>query len=391
MIQGNNFVRLRLPTLLFALVMLASACSYSNTDASTMSCVFNGGPLDSKDFREFKDPGSGREAVGVSSDTIDIPIRLLTYQISQDPSTGDTRTADSLEVNVGGMLMQFEPTVNMKFNTGIEEVADKDKPVVCTFYETHLKAFNANDFNVPGGNWQFGFLGSRVRPSIDVAGVRAIQTFDDPIKMYFNIVENGEELGYRDRAAAAFSKALSSEPEAVLGGEFFCSPEHAYKSDECGDVRVILPQPDISSEDLAILAAPQRARTEANARIAEADEAARQAQQVAEARTLEAKSAQEKADADEKIAQEEARTVEVATQNEYAWCRVLRELGERCWLVAAAENGSLPQVLGEQDDTSILISPEIDDPTPEPEPEPEPAAEPESVSEPGTESVETEG
>ena len=335
--------------------LILSACSYSNTDAATLACVYNGGMFDSKDFRSYKDPGSGRENIGVGSVEISVPTRLITYQISRDPALGDTPTADELSVNVGGMVMGFEPKINMKFNTGLDMVDGKEKPKVCSLYETHLKAFEATDFNEQGGKWQFGFLSSRARPSIDVAGKRVIQSFNDPIKMYYNTVEEGEELGYRDRAANKFGAELSSELDKVLGDEYFCGPKHSYKSDVCDQLQVTLPQPEISESDLAILSAPQRARTEANAEIAKAKEAARQAQEVASARTIEAESAKEKADADEEIAREEARTVDVAVRNELAWCAYARELGEECWKLAAAENGGLPKVLGSDSQTNVVI------------------------------------
>lgn len=341
-----------------AFLMVLAGCSWSTTDTSTFSCVYNGGPFDSQTFRQVLEPGSGRTNIGVGSTEVRIPTRLVTYQISLDPSQGDTPTADSLDANVGGMLMQFEPTVNFKFNTELVEVDGEEKPVACSFYETHLKPFDATDFNETGGEWQYGFLASRFRPSVDVAGIRVLQRYDDPVAMYFNTE------GYRDAAQEEFGLELQAELARVLGSQagqdYFCGPSHTYGSETCGEVQVILPQPVISNEDLAILSAPQRARTEANASIAQAQEKAREAEQVAAAREREAQFAEQKANADERIAQQNARTIEVDTRNEYAWCAYLRELGEQCWLVAAAERGGLPNVLtGENTEPpSIVVTPE---------------------------------
>lgn len=326
-----------------AFLTFLAGCSWSTTDTSTFSCVYNGGPFDSKTFRQVLEPGSGRTQIGVGSTEVRIPTRLITYQISMDPAIGDTPTADSLDVNVGGMVMQFEPTVNFKFNTALQEVDGLDKPVACSFYETHLKPFGATDFNDEGGDWQYGFLASRFRPSVDVAGIRVLQSFSDPVAMYFNTD------GYRDQAQEAFGFELQEELARVLGSEpgfdYFCGPSHTYASDTCGEVQVILPQPIISQDDLAILSAPQRARTEANASIAQAQEKAREAEQVAAAREREAEFAEQKANADERIAEQEARTIEVESRNDYAWCDYLIELGESCWLVKAAENNGLPNVM----------------------------------------------
>jgi nucleoid-associated protein YgaU len=104
-----------------------------------------------------------------------------------------------------------------------------------------------------------------------------------------------------------------------------------------------LPQPIVSDEDERILNAPRRAATEANANIAEAQEAAREARLVAEARTVEAESAEEKANADELIAAAES----VKARQDVAWCVEYKALGEPCWLIRAAETGSMPTVLGE--------------------------------------------
>ena len=353
-------IRAILITLASALFTAGCGCAYASTESAEVGCVFEGGPLDSREFREYTKPGSGRQQVGWESNVIEAPLRLVTYQISLVEGQGDTPKSDHLPVNVGGMPMKFEPTVAMRFNTKILDPDGEAKPVVCQFIEEHLRPFGATDFNTAGGVWHYQWLADRFRPWVDVAGVRVLQEFNDPVALFHNHpVDDGNDdlpVGYRDRAAVRLGEELSEELEAALGGEFFCSPDHDFGGTECGDVRVTLPQPHVSAEDEAILKAPQRARTEADAAIAEAAEEARKAAEVAQYRATEAESAEAKADADEKIAQEQGRTVRVDEELNYEWCRVLIELGESCWLVRAAENGSLPAVLGGDAVPDILVS-----------------------------------
>lgn len=359
---------------------LASCGEYSNTEAGEATCVYNGGFIDSKDFREYKGPGSGREHVGWSSDKFEVPLRLVTFS--------GLDGADPLAVNVGGMQMFFDYTVRMKFNTELLEdeegeailgTAGTGKPAVCELIETQLKPFNATDFNDPDGIWATTWLESRVEPQAEVAGVRALQNTPDPVSIYFNIppdceAEDAEEeaecdgTGARDLAATEFGRELTEELNAALGRQFFCGPDHNWLSSACSNVEVVLPQPSVSEADRNILEAPRKARTNADSRVAtaeeetraelaEANEAANRAEGVAAARTRVANSAEEKANADELIAEQEARSIRVEVGNEFIWCEVVRSLGESCWLVAAAQNGGLPAVLGEIPEAVTVTTP----------------------------------
>ena len=79
---------------------------------------------------------------------------------------------------------------------------------------------------------------------------------------------------------------------------------------------------------------------------AEQAQAARQAQDVAEAKKTEAESAKTLADANEEIASQNERVQEAQATNTYAWCAYLVSLGQDCALVKAAESGDFPVVYG---------------------------------------------
>ena len=316
--------------------------TWSKTDASSMTCVYNGGPIDSRDFRGYAEPGSGREYQGFLSETTDVPVAVRQYRVSLDPNQGDTMGSDSVNVRVKGYEMTFEPTVTFVINTEIRD----GKPVACDFIEKQLRQFGDPNFNGEGG-WTT-FLNERVRPILNDAMTRTLQANYDPGDVKFNV--NGE----RDRAAEEVGIALQAQLKRQLGEDYFCSPTTTFGSPDCGTLTVIIPEPSLDDEDETQLAKPQRARIDANNDIAAADEAARKAEQVAAAREVEAESATRKADADELIALEESRTADATATVDYAWCEYLVTLGQNCAFVKAAENNNFPTVIPDGS-TSIAI------------------------------------
>lgn len=309
--------------------------TWSSTDASSMTCVYNGGPIDSKDYRGYQEPGEGRAYQGWISNTYNVPVSVRQYRISMDPTQGDTETADNVSVRVKGYNMAFEPTVTFTINTAVID----GKPISCDFIEKQLRPFGVENFS-PGGEWR-NYLNERLRPIVNDSMTRTLQDGYDPGALKFNT--NGE----RDKAALEVGKDLTATLARQWGGDYFCSSTYQFGQSEesCGNISVILPSPNLSADDEAQLAKPQRARIDADNDIAAADESARKAEQVAEARELEAASAQRKADADEKIANENARVQTAQATLDYAWCQYLVTLDQNCALVKAAESGDFPSVI----------------------------------------------
>lgn len=320
--------------------------TWSKTDASSMTCVYNGGPVDSRDFRGYQEPGSGREYQGLFSETVDVPVAIRQYRVSLNPEQGDTPAPDSINVRVKGYDMTFEPTVTFTLNTQVRD----GKPVSCDFIEKQLRQFGATDFNKEGGNWQYGFLNERFRPVLDDVTTRVLQSDYDPGDVKFNI------NGTRDRAAEEIGVELKKALDRSLGDDYFCDSNYKFAEDTeaCGTgLTVILPEPSLSDDDETQLAKPQRAKIDANNDIAAADENARKAAEVAEAKELEAESAERRATAEEKIASENARTADAEATITYAWCEYLVSLDQDCALVKAAENGDFPAVIG--GDTGVVV------------------------------------
>ena len=320
--------------------------TWSKTDASSMTCVYNGGIIDSRDYRGYEQPGAGRNYQGFMSEVVDVPVAIRQYRVSLNPEQGDTPGPDSIKVRVKGYDMTFEPTVTFTINT---EVRD-GKPVACDFIEKQLRQFGATDFDKEGGNWQFGFLNERFRPVLDDVSTRVLQAGFDPGDVKFNI------NGARDEAADEIGMELKRALDRSLGDDYFCASDYKFgeNTEACGTgLTVILPEPSLSDDDEAQLAKPQRAKIDANNDIAAADENARKAAEVAEAKELEAESAERRATAEEKIAQENSRVSAADATIDYAWCEYLVELGQDCALVKAAENSDFPAVIGES--TGVVV------------------------------------
>ncbi len=324
-----------------------SGITFSKTDASNMGCVYNGGPLDSKSFRGYTEPGAGRVYQGLFSTVVEAPVGLRTFRISLDPGQGDTPEPASIKVRVKGINQQYEPTITFTLNTEIRD----GKPVVCDFIEKRLRPLGATDFNATNGNWQHGFLVETVLPVVQDVATRVLQKYD-PTALAFNT--NGE----RDRAADEFGVELTEALPDVLGDDYFCGPSYQFGggTGECGAVNVILPEPLMDAADAELIAAPQRAKTEADNAIAVAAEAARKAAGVAAELTKEAASAEEAANAREEIAAQQARVQTAQAAIDYAWCAELVRLGQRCDLVKAAEQADYPDVVT-AGDTAIAVTP----------------------------------
>ena len=331
--------------LIVGLVMLVGG-EWSETNSSTMTCVFNGGPLDDNNFTGYEEPGAGRNYQGFASTANNVPTGLRQYRVSLDPNQGDVPEGDSIDVRVKGYDIKFEPTITFTFNTLVRD----GKPVSCDFIEEQLRQFDATDFDERNGNY-IGYLNERVRPILNDVSARILQQ-GDPGELKFNI------NSARDKAATEIGLELKKALKSSLGDDYFCDSTYQFGGDagECGNsLTVILPEPKLADPaDEAQLSKPQRAKIDADNEIAAAQENARKAKQVAEAKATEADSAKTLADANEQIANENARVLKAQAANDYAWCEFVSSLGQDCALVKAAENNDYPDVVT-AGDTAVAV------------------------------------
>ncbi len=322
-----------------AMSLSVISCAYSDVQSTQVGCVYNGGPLDNSNFREYLEPGAGRESVGVSSSIYEYPTTVRQLRISLTPGEGDTLEPSSIRATIKGIPMQLEPTANFTINSALTDLNGTEMPLGCLLIEQHLRGQGATDFETQGGKWQQLFLIGRVKPILEDVTTKIAQNYD-PTKFFFNT--DGE----RDVAAAEIGKRFTDAVNTQLGGNFFCSPDYRWGSDDCGTIAITLPEPTgLSDADLKTIGGPQRAKTEANNAIAAANEKAREAAEVADARENQAESAVQLADAEEEIAREQGRVERAKASINYAWCEVLVSLGQDCDLVKAAEMGDYPDVV----------------------------------------------
>lgn len=319
--------------------------TWSKTEAIEMTCAYNGGPLDNKNFKGYVEPGGGRKNQGFASTTYDVPVRQVQYRVSLTEGQGDTRTPTSIDTRVKGYPLKWEPTINFTFNTALreDEKTGKQKPVTCDLIEQHLRAFGATDFNDSDGNWRYKFLEERYLPVLRNVVSDVMQAGFDPGDLKYNTD------GARDAAAEQIGKELKTALVKALGDDFFCDTDYRFGQgkEACGDsFSVTLPEPKMDDADEQQLAKPQRAKVDADNEIAAANETARKAEEIATAKEREAESAARRSAAEEKIASENNKVQEATAVNTYAWCEYLVELGQDCALVKAAENGNFPTVFG---------------------------------------------
>jgi hypothetical protein len=360
----SNFIRVAktvLKTALPATVLvgsLAGCGTYTNTNASSFACAWDGGTFDAKTFAEYAAPGAGRKNVGWGSTVQDIPVGVRSFRIAQDPAAGDTPVADALGgingMNVGGIQMKQEATMTFTINSAVEDVNGKKKPVGCTLFETQLKQFAATDFNSTDdkSGW-LKFLNERVRPSIDLVAGTVLARLD-PLAVYNNTEITVNISGVattgpaREVAAKAMSVEFTKANSQLLGSKFWCSSAYKFAGDAaaCGNPEFILPQPHLSAEDAKALAAPLAARVAADAEIAKQKELTRQSAQTANELENQAKDAKRLADAKAAIANAQTELTKVQAENDATVqrCKALAAVGADCALVMAAEHNQFPTI-----------------------------------------------
>lgn len=232
-----------------------SGGTWSKVDSASAACVYNGGPLDNKSYKGSVEPGAGRQYQGFMSSVIEYPVGI----IQLDASDG----MQPIPVSVGGFTQTYSPVIS--FTIASYEVTDPEtgetKPQSCHLIEQHLRRLGATDFNDDVGNsrWVSQFLLVRVAPAVKDALPRVLSN-GDPGALFLN---QGEA---RDKAAVQVGVKAGEALAASLGGSYFCGTSYRYGQsiETCGTLNVVLPEPTMSAEDLAIIRAPQEARTKAS-------------------------------------------------------------------------------------------------------------------------------
>ena len=330
------------------LLQQAAACTFSDVDASTVGCVFSGGPIDGSDYQSYVKPGGGREMVGWLEDIVEYPVGVRQFRMSPTQGEGDTPTPETVNVKVRGVDQSYPAILSFT----ISSVEDENgKPAGCELIEQHLRPLHATDFNDGrDSDWVREFLNERLKPQFVDEAIKVLQN-GDPTALANN---TGDA---RSIASKEISDKLTEKFSATLGGDFFCSPSYSFgdPAENCGNIEVTLLAPGMSAEDAALIAAPQRAKTEADNLIAQEKEKARQSSEIADQLEVQAESAERQSAAKAKISEEAGKVTKVDVANQYAWCAYLASLDQDCAEVKAAENNDYPDIVLGDSDSSVAI------------------------------------
>jgi hypothetical protein len=210
---------------------------YSRTGPNEVAVIYNGGPLDRKDQRQFIQPSSGLTWTGFWSQdpryypSADSPRR---YIITSDPQRGDRGNVDVVRV----------PTTD-GIDVGLEAKISFTTAFTGRPGDQLLKTFDARygnrTYNEPGGAgrlhpWEgdegFGaFLDTEFRPVLDNALRESIGRFRcEELVSSCALVRGaqapGTAVGERTNAnllevQKAIAKALSDDLNSNLGGDYF--------------------------------------------------------------------------------------------------------------------------------------------------------------------------
>jgi regulator of protease activity HflC (stomatin/prohibitin superfamily) len=200
--------------------------SFRGTSPGDVCVVVEGGPFDGRDIKEIRPGGEGPKAIGALNHQRCFPANQRNYIVSSDPSTGDARTVDFVEV-------QTKDAQTVRVNGQALFTLNTDPQTVRTFYRKFgTRTFEGNHPYDGGAGWD-SFLKIQFRPVLDNALREAIGTFDctelnnscqyvtqanQAVQGQVKSVDTGQNL---QAAQQQIETLLRRDLNATLGGEFF--------------------------------------------------------------------------------------------------------------------------------------------------------------------------
>jgi regulator of protease activity HflC (stomatin/prohibitin superfamily) len=169
------FIILGIVIILFVLVFIPYACvgasAVSPMDKYTL--VYQGGPLDGRNFERMVDPGTGRFWKGNLQSIYMYPSTQRTYVVANEPDVGDVKGGDAVVVNCKGgnkvtlemalsfvmvpeNLQRFHEMLGLKYGAWSEEGWDKmleeqvRQPLETAFQDEAKKYTNIEAINEVG-------------------------------------------------------------------------------------------------------------------------------------------------------------------------------------------------------------------------------------------------
>lgn len=226
----------RIVLMVAALALLATGCGIESSEVNEIGLVYSGGVVEDKEFEKILEPGSTSNPVGLGSTVYKYPIDQRTWISGQD--------APVVTVVVGGQ--EFKVPYEMYFTL------NQSPKVLREFHESlgvKTEAWTAQGWT----DMLEQYFGRQLDRAMDTVA----QGFDDPKSFYLS---DATRLEFQQQVPRKFREQL----EQVIGGNYFCGPEHSGPDDNCGNPTITIGKPiPVSDKFRGAIAGEAEARQKA--------------------------------------------------------------------------------------------------------------------------------
>lgn len=211
--------------LLLALALLGTACGIESSEINQACLIYSGGVTQEKVFESVLPAGSTNEIVGLGSTSTCYNTDQRTF-IGGDGAGADVEPIVIVSQDQQQLGSEFEAYFTLNQNVDV------------------LRAFHENlgvktEAWTPEG-WD-RLLAQYFKPSIERALESAALEYE-MIPLY------SSEAARRDFAASTI-RDFQRNLDEVIGGNYFCGPEHQSPEDPCGNITLAVGRPTILNQE----------------------------------------------------------------------------------------------------------------------------------------------
>lgn len=208
------------------ILLIGYISSYNGTGPGEVCVVQQGGPFDGRAVKEIRQGGEGPKSIGIWNGQHCFPATQRNYIVSSDPTAGDAKTVDSVQVQT-----QDAQTVNVNGQALFR--LNTDPAVVKDFYRKYgVRTFDGKHPYDGDSGWS-NFLTIQFRPVLDNALREAIGGFnctelnsacqyvtqaDQAVKGKVQKVNTGQNIA---AAQQKIETQLQADLNSTLGGNYF--------------------------------------------------------------------------------------------------------------------------------------------------------------------------
>jgi regulator of protease activity HflC (stomatin/prohibitin superfamily) len=200
--------------------------SWHGTAPGDVCVVQEGGIFDGRSVKEIRQGGEGPKSIGIWNHQRCLPATQRNYIVSADPTQGDTKSVDFVEVpTLDAVNVKVEGQALFRLNTNPDVIKD--------FYKKYgVRTFDGKHPYDGDTGWQ-NFLAIQFRPVLDNALREAIGSFNcvdlnntcqyvtsaqEAVKGNVKKVANSQNL---NAAQQKIEQQLQSDLNSTLGGPYF--------------------------------------------------------------------------------------------------------------------------------------------------------------------------